>query len=185
MPAHTLLCRASLVASALAGLYAMPAYAQTADAAASSDDSAIVVTARRREESLVDVPIAITALTGALDHRGRAHVVTNTADARVVVAEPGVDQERARPAEDQPHEVVERELVVRGLAVEELALRGVSLAVLERMDHQRRPLVVDPRRARLVAVVREAADPRPPRGPSTAASTGCMSPVFSTPRARM
>ncbi len=84
MPAHTLLCRASLVASALAGLYAMPAYAQTADAAASSDDSAIVVTARRREESLVDVPIAITALTGdqlsdkgALDITALAETVPN------------------------------------------------------------------------------------------------------------
>ncbi len=68
MPAHTLLCRASLIASALAGCYAIPAYAQSADTAVSDNDStdegAIVVTARRREESLISVPIAITALSG-------------------------------------------------------------------------------------------------------------------------
>ncbi|WP_088308137.1 TonB-dependent receptor [Novosphingobium sp. B 225] len=59
----TLLARTSLAASALASCYALPAYAQAADAV-SEDDGAIVVTARRREESLVDVPIAITALSG-------------------------------------------------------------------------------------------------------------------------
>lgn len=76
MPAHTLLCRASLVASALAGFYAIPAYAQTAgDAAASGDEGAIVVTARRREESLISVPIAITALSGdQLADRGAADI---------------------------------------------------------------------------------------------------------------
>jgi len=71
---------------------------------------------------------------GALDHRRRAHVVANAAGSRVIVAEAGVDQERLGTAEDQPHEVVERELVVRGLTIEELAFRGVSLAVLERKD---------------------------------------------------
>lgn len=68
-----LLCRASLIASAFVGFAAMPAHAQDAEPAASEDD-AIIVTARRREESLTDVPIAITALsadqlerTGAID----------------------------------------------------------------------------------------------------------------------
>ena len=70
----------------------------------------------------------------ALDHRRRAHVVADAAGARVVVAKAGVHQERLRTAEDQPHEVVERELVVRGLAIEELALRRVPLPVLERKD---------------------------------------------------
>ena len=65
MRAHALLSRTSLLASALISLTAMPAFAQdSADATASEDDGAIVVTARRREENLVDVPIAISALTG-------------------------------------------------------------------------------------------------------------------------
>jgi len=54
--------------------------------------------------------------------------------ARVVVEKPGVHQERLGTAEDQPHEIVERELLVRGLAVEELAFRRVPLPVLERKD---------------------------------------------------
>ncbi len=72
MRTTALLCRASLIASAFAGLAATPALAQ--EAGASEADDAIIVTARRREESLIDVPIAITALsadqlerTGAID----------------------------------------------------------------------------------------------------------------------
>ena len=65
---HALLSRASLVASALACLSAAPALAQTSDtpaaSAADEDTGAIVVTARRREETLISVPIAITALSG-------------------------------------------------------------------------------------------------------------------------
>ncbi len=57
-----LLCRASLIASAFVGFTATPALAQ--DAAAESDSGEIIVTARRREESLIDVPIAITAISG-------------------------------------------------------------------------------------------------------------------------
>ena len=65
---HALLCRASLLASVLFSLTAAPAaYAQTSDqpaAAPADDEGAIVVTARRREENLIDVPIAITAISG-------------------------------------------------------------------------------------------------------------------------
>jgi len=71
MRTTALLCRASLIASAFAGLSA-PAFAQ--DGASAADDDEIIVTARRREESLTDVPIAITSLsadqlerTGAID----------------------------------------------------------------------------------------------------------------------
>src|SRR2546426_4221138 len=71
---------------------------------------------------------------GALDHRRRAHVVADPARASVVVEESGVDQERVRSTENQPHEVVERELLVRRLAIEELAFRRIPLRVLERQD---------------------------------------------------
>ncbi len=57
-----LLCRASLIASAFACFTAAPALAQ--DVAAEADSGEIIVTARRREESLIDVPIAITAISG-------------------------------------------------------------------------------------------------------------------------
>ncbi|MEZ5737955.1 MAG: TonB-dependent receptor plug domain-containing protein, partial [Novosphingobium sp.] len=64
MQKTALLCRASLAASALASLWAVPAYAQAQDSAESGDEGAIIVSARRRDESLIDVPIAITALSG-------------------------------------------------------------------------------------------------------------------------
>ncbi|MFM5954461.1 MAG: TonB-dependent receptor [Novosphingobium sp.] len=75
MRTTALLCRASLIASAFAGLVAAPAHAQDADAAAESDSGEIIVTARRREESLIDVPIAITALSGEqLANQGAADI---------------------------------------------------------------------------------------------------------------
>ena len=85
---HALLSRASLIASVLAGLVAAPAFAQSSDApaanAANEDTSAIVVTARRREETLISVPIAITALSGqqladkgAMDITALAETVPN------------------------------------------------------------------------------------------------------------
>src|SRR3569623_610208 len=53
-----------------------PAAAQTADAA---PDGEIGVTARQREESLKDVPIAITALTGAELHDRQVNAVKDIA----------------------------------------------------------------------------------------------------------
>jgi iron complex outermembrane recepter protein len=71
----TLLCRASLLASALAGLSSTPALAQDSADASAEDSGEIIVTARRREESLLDVPIAITALSGdQLEARGAADI---------------------------------------------------------------------------------------------------------------
>ncbi|QJQ33567.1 TonB-dependent receptor [Sphingomonas lacunae] len=52
---------------------AMPAFAQDSAAASAEefDDSVIVVTARRREENLIDVPVAVSAFSGAaLEARG-------------------------------------------------------------------------------------------------------------------
>lgn len=62
-----------LAASALTAL-ATPSFAQGTDGA-NSDDGGIVVTARRREENLIDVPIAITAISGIeLENRGAADI---------------------------------------------------------------------------------------------------------------
>ena len=75
---HALLCRASLLASVLFSLTAAPAYAQSGEKAAAAtadDEGAIVVTARRREENLIDVPIAITAISGdQLANQGAADI---------------------------------------------------------------------------------------------------------------
>ena len=55
---------------AIAASVATPVFAQAA-APGAADDSVITVTARRREESLIDVPIAITAYSGeALESQG-------------------------------------------------------------------------------------------------------------------
>ena len=73
-----MLTRASLLASVLFSLSAAPAFAQSAAAPAASadeDEGAIVVTARRREENLIDVPIAITAISGdQLANQGAADI---------------------------------------------------------------------------------------------------------------
>jgi len=84
---HTLLCRASLLASVLFSLTAVPAQAQDSAPQADSadaDSGEIIVTARRREETLISVPIAITALSGdqlaakgAIDITALAETVPN------------------------------------------------------------------------------------------------------------
>lgn len=64
----TLAIRAAVLASAAAtALLSVPGMAQTAtapEAEAVDDGDAIIVTARRREETLLEVPIAITAFSG-------------------------------------------------------------------------------------------------------------------------
>jgi iron complex outermembrane receptor protein len=75
MTKTSLLCRASLIAGIYAGCFAVPAYAQAGESADSGDEGAIIVSARRREESLIDVPIAITALSGdQLADKGAADI---------------------------------------------------------------------------------------------------------------
>ena len=79
--------RAILLASA--GVFAHPASAQdapppnaaaaTTASPADSDTGAIVVTARRRAESLKDVPIAVTAFTGAQLEKSGAIDITDVA----------------------------------------------------------------------------------------------------------
>jgi iron complex outermembrane recepter protein len=61
---------------ALAAMAVTPAFAQQTPVGA-SDDGAIVVTARRREESLLDVPIAISAISGAQLERTGAIDITD------------------------------------------------------------------------------------------------------------
>ena len=77
----------ALASVALAGLAtSMPAMAQDSGAAADDDnEGAIVVTARRREETLVNVPIAVSAFSGdkleaqgSLDISDIANVTPNT-----------------------------------------------------------------------------------------------------------
>ena len=76
--------RALLLAGIAAGSFAAPAaYAQdTADepAVAEDDGSTIIVTARRREETLIEVPIAITAIGGAQLERSGAIDITDVAN---------------------------------------------------------------------------------------------------------
>ena len=64
--------RTVLATSALSMVvFAPPAFAQDAGASADSGDAEIIVTARRRDERLLDVPVAVTAISGdALEARG-------------------------------------------------------------------------------------------------------------------
>ena len=80
MRTAALLARTSLVASAMFSLSAVPAFAQDEAATASEGDGAIIVTARRREEALIDVPVAITALSGAELERTGAMDITALAE---------------------------------------------------------------------------------------------------------
>ncbi|MBB3982895.1 iron complex outermembrane receptor protein [Sphingobium fontiphilum] len=75
----------ALSSAAWGGCVTLPALAQEGASAPSDDEGAIVVTARRREETLVAVPIAVSAFSGdklesqgALDITDIANVVPNT-----------------------------------------------------------------------------------------------------------
>ncbi len=74
----------ALASAAWSGLAALPALAQdaaTPPATASEEDSAaIVVTARRREETLVSVPIAVSAFSGAALERSGAIDISDLAN---------------------------------------------------------------------------------------------------------
>ena len=73
----------ALASAAWSGLAALPALAQDTPppAAASEEDSAaIVVTARRREETLVSVPIAVSAFSGAALERSGAIDISDLAN---------------------------------------------------------------------------------------------------------
>lgn len=77
----------------VASISAMPAYAQDADAtaatAADEGDGDIVVTARRREESLQDVPIAVTAYSGEkLEQQGALDITAIAETTPNVTLEP-------------------------------------------------------------------------------------------------
>ena len=74
-----LLC--SIAASAFASPTAFAQATPASNAAATADESdTIIVTARRREESLIDVPIAITAIGGAQLERMGAIDITDVAN---------------------------------------------------------------------------------------------------------
>jgi iron complex outermembrane recepter protein len=62
---------------ALAALLATEARAQNASAAPGADDATIVVTARRRVENLIDVPIAVSAISGTDLQRSGAIDITD------------------------------------------------------------------------------------------------------------
>ena len=71
-------CAFSAIAVAGLGFATTTVQAQTAEeAAVAEDDGAIVVTARRREEKLLDVPIAVTAFSGAQLERSGAIDITD------------------------------------------------------------------------------------------------------------
>ena len=72
--------RALFAGVALVGLFATPAFAQTPADAPAAEDATIVVTARRREESLIDVPIAVSAISGAQLDRSGAIDITDVAN---------------------------------------------------------------------------------------------------------
>ena len=65
--------KALLLAAAASGVFAfvVPAAAQDEPSASEGESGEIIVTARRRDERLIDVPIAVTAISGeALEARG-------------------------------------------------------------------------------------------------------------------
>ena len=81
MKAHHSIRALALASAAWTGALALPALAQDAPQAAVDDsEGAIVVTARRREETLVSVPIAVSAFSGAALERSGAIDISDLAN---------------------------------------------------------------------------------------------------------
>jgi iron complex outermembrane recepter protein len=82
--------RALIAFLAASSALATPAIAQDRpDGATTDDDGAIVVTARRREEKLIDVPIAITSISGEqLANQGAADITALAEQVPNVTLEP-------------------------------------------------------------------------------------------------
>ena len=71
---------AALASVAASGFAALPAVAQEELPGASADSGDIVVTARRREETLMSVPVAVTAYTGEQLEASGALDITSISD---------------------------------------------------------------------------------------------------------
>ena len=81
MTAHHSIRALALASAAWTGAMACPAFAQDASApAADTEEAGIIVTARRREETLVSVPIAVSAFSGADLERGGAIDISDLAN---------------------------------------------------------------------------------------------------------
>lgn len=82
MKAHHSIRAIALASAAWSGVAALPALAQQPPegAAVEQDEGAIIVTARRREETLVSVPIAVSAFSGEALERGGAIDITDLAN---------------------------------------------------------------------------------------------------------
>ncbi|MBR2267005.1 TonB-dependent receptor [Sphingobium sp.] len=81
MKAHHSIRALALASAAWTGAMACPAFAQDASApAADTEEAGIIVTARRREETLVSVPIAVSAFSGADLERGGAIDISDLAN---------------------------------------------------------------------------------------------------------
>ncbi|WP_088183059.1 TonB-dependent receptor [Sphingobium sp. Z007] len=79
MKAHHSIRAIALASAAWSGCMVLPAIAQDS-APAVEEEGAIIVTARRREETLVSVPIAVSAFSGEALERGGAIDITDLAN---------------------------------------------------------------------------------------------------------
>lgn len=79
MQAHQTIRALALASAAWGGLVALPAVAQDS-APVAEGEGAIIVTARRREETLVSVPIAVSAFSGEALERGGAIDISDLAN---------------------------------------------------------------------------------------------------------
>ena len=82
MKAHHSIRAIALASAAWSGVAALPALAQQVPQGTTveQDEGAIIVTARRREETLVSVPIAVSAFSGEALERGGAIDITDLAN---------------------------------------------------------------------------------------------------------